>query len=330
MQKRDTPKGNKMASFQTYNNLDEIHAKLSKTIKKRQFYVESKGLKIRRRYRPLNEIISKYTHEVNEELNGFYRTHLIQYQDCRKYWQEQLMQEDYSFLLSIKLPPHTQSGFRRTRNRGNAKKQYRILIKKIIQIVINKTNHWDRTPLQFVGVLEHGEDGFWHVHLLIKPTNNDEYIGYKLCDALNEITNEYKFYKNVFDLRVVYDKEGICAYMVKELTDEIEDENKHVNEGSELFTVKTWFGIENLDNFKVDYFKMNINYFDINQLLYVIPLAAWLKYNGGLQIPNPINKLRRILAKKSAHNVGYGRQGEIQSTANFDLFGRPVILFDSV
>lgn len=118
--------------------------------------------------------------------------------------------------------------------------------------------------------------------------------------------------------------------MVKELIDKIEDKNKHTTEGSEIFTVKSWFGIENVDYFKVDYFKMKINYLDINQLIYVIPLAAWLKYCGELPKPNPINKLKRRLFSKSTHNISYRRESKIQPATNLDLFGRPVILFDPI
>lgn len=317
-----------MDALQLHRKLDKTHSQLSKTIKKRSFYVEEKGLKIRIRHRSLEEIVSKYTNEVNEELDGFYRTHRFEYkdEDPRKYWLDKLMQDDYSFLFSIKFPHISQSGFRRTKNRKNAKDSYRILVKEIIQSVINRINHWERNSLQFIGVLEHGDSWFWHVHMLIKQTNNDEYIGYKLCEAISDITKKYQFYNTVFDLRAVYDKKGICAYMVKELTNKIEDEDGHVNEGSELFTMKTWFGAKQMDNFVVDYFKMNINYLDIHQLLYIIPFAALLKHQGKLFYPNPINKLK----KRSAHNIGYRRKSKIQPTTNFDLFGRPFILFDTV
>lgn len=310
-----------MNGYDLFSNLDVQHSQLSKTIKRRTFYVEERGLKIRRRFRTLEEIVSKFTNEINEELNGFYRNHQTEYQDSRKYWQKQLMQEDYSYLLTIKLPRCTQSGFRRTRNREDAKKSYKKLFKEIQTLAIEQKNHWTRNALQCVGVMEHGKNDFWwHVHILFKSTDHDEYIGYRLCDAISKIVDKYKFYKTVFDLRCVYDKEGICAYLVKELKD---NEDPHINEGSELFTMKTWFGKERFNPHKV-------NYFDIKQLKTVIIFALWLKQRGELLLPNPINKLRKILEKRLAHYVVYRRKGKIKPATNFDPFGRPFILFDTV
>lgn len=320
-----------ISQFDLYDKLNITNSQFSKTIKSRTWYRTPEEdtwynkRKYKTHHRSVEEIISTFTNDIEYEKNGIYRNHAKELTDYQKEWQKTLMQDDYSFFLSIKLPWRDLSGFIRTKNRKNAIKLYKRLIKEIQIIVINKKDHWTRKGVPFCGVLEHGDedDGFWHVHLAIKTTENDDYIGYKLCEAISTIVNKYGFYKTVFDLRCVYDKEGLCAYIVKELTPKIEDKKKHVNEGSELFTMKTWFGSKKFKPYKV-------NYFDINQLRNIIAFALWLKQHGDLSWPNPINKLRRTLTRKSIHYIGDRGKRKIQPTTNFDLFGRSIILLDSV
>ena len=313
----------------TQGKLDTLKSEFSRVIKRRTWYVEKHGLQIRRRWRSLDEIISKFTREADEEMEGFYRNHNIKLDDYQKAWLEKLMKKEYSFFLTIKLPWCRQSDFCRTQNKKEAIKLYKRLIKELMCIVTAKDNHCFRNPLQFEGCLEHGksEKKWWHVHIAIQKTNNDEYIAYRLCEAISELVNKYNFFKTVFDLRCVYDKEGLCTYMVKELRKPTEyDDISYRDEDSELFTMQTWFGTKKLTNYKVNYFNMKINYLDIRQLQYVIGLAVRFKILGLLFWPNPVNKLKKKLIHKRANR----RQRKVNSTTDLDPFGGPIGLLDFV
>lgn len=220
----------------SFDNLQLQNVIFSKTLKRREYYSVRRQGKIKHIRRSYNEILRKRKKELNEELKGKYRNHEIELSEDQEAWKQYLMKTKYSFLLSIKLPSINQAGFRRTKNRTEALTQYTRLI-KLLECEI-AGSFWRRFPLRFVGVYEHGKKGFWHVHLAIPSSEDDVYIVNELRRSIGRIVEQHKFFSTVFDLEIVYDQEGLCMYMVKELNTR---KNLCVDEGSGLFYVEDLF-----------------------------------------------------------------------------------------
>lgn len=276
-----------------------------KTIKRRTWYVEKRGLKIRRRCRSIEEIFNKFGYEIDREEAGIYRSHKFTLDEYQNAWHQNLMKNDYAFFITIKLPRCTQSGFRRTKDRSKAIELYKKLIKELECLVISKTNHWTRKAFPFVGVLEKGKGGFYHVHLAIISTDFDNAMAAKLCESIEQIINKYRFYKTVIDIEPVYDKEGLCAYMVKELKD---TNILMYDEGPEIFNLQTWFNVKKDAKFSIIDACADI-------LDYILVFVLLVNF-GCVQVLCRIVELIRCLL----HKRSYRRKFEIYPSFHFEVF----------
>lgn len=285
----------------SFDNLQLQNVIFSKTLKRREYYSVRRRGKIKHIRRSYDEILRKRKKELNEELKGKYRNHEIELSEDQEAWKQELMKTKYSFFLTIKLPSINQAGFRRTKNRTEALPQYIRLIKFIQCGVVGKL--WRRFPLRFVSVYEHGEKGFWHFHLAIPSSEDDDYIANELLRCIDDIVEQYKFHKTVFDLRAVYDQEGLCTYLVKELHS---GKNLHVDEGSCLFYVENLF-----KGVKKGTYVPHKALKDLKQLI-VSGLQAIRKTYCNLI--NPIRYVKKKLFQKRLNRSS----SKINSSSNFD------------
>ena len=281
------------------------HPENRKTIKRRTWYVEKCGLKLRRRWRAIEEIFTKFGYEINREEAGVYRNHKFKLDKYQQAWHQTLMKNDYAFFITIKLPRCTQSGFRRTKDRSKAIELYKKLIKELECLVISKTNHWTRKAFPFVGVLEKGKGGFYHVHLAIISTDCNNAMAAKLCESIKQIINKYRFYKTVIDIEPVYEKAGLCAYMLKEIRGA---EDLMYDEGPEIFNLQTWFNVKKDTNFSIIDACADI----LESVLVLVLLVGF----GCIQILCSIVDLIRCLL----HKRSYGRKFKIYPSFHFKIF----------
>lgn len=273
----------------SFENLKLEKVIFSNTIKKRQFYREKLGDTVYTIRRSYHDIIEDFTAECDKEmLEGLYRNHKIALNDYQTAWKEHLMKTKYSFFLSIKLPHTSQDGFKRTQNRAEALGLYKTLIQEIENSFCG--NNWKRNPLHFLGVLEHGDKDFWHIHLAIPSMGNkfyDTYVANNLCLAITHVSNKHKFYNTIIDLRAVHDQEGLCMYMVKELKNE---KNLWKDEGSMLFTLRNLFkGIKG-DRYII---KKSLNIMKI-----LIKLGLVIKQGQTFHILKPVQYMKKKIISK--------------------------------
>lgn len=269
----------------------ETISRHANTIKRRTWYKDATQDKISRR--SIADILDMFSNECFAEEQGIYRNHNYNMSIEQCAWYLDLIKHEYLALLSIKLPHINQSGYRRTKNQKEAKEMYRRIIQQIEIRFSGSNHHWNRNPLPFVGVFERGKSGFWHVHLLIKNCGEPMDILRRLLVAIDEVREYYGFFRTVINLRYVYDKEGVCAYLVKELNKNTNNPNARYihDEGAYLFYLKTWFG-------KVKEKIYPYTSSSLSTLKLWVGFGVILKRNNCLNIPNPINKLRRIYIQK--------------------------------
>lgn len=220
-----------------FDYLEIINAMFSKTIKRRSWYKIKQDNTFNLCNKTLEDIVQNFTNKYDDELQGLYRNHTKNLTDGQSAWKKQLMETEYSFFLTIKLPNSNKDGYIRTRNRTKAAYMYKKLVKEL-EIYFTGHKHFERNPLHFAIALEKGKSGFWHIHLAIPRSKDDLYIGVRLCWSIAQLINKHKFYKTVVDLRTVYDQEGLCIYMVKELSLPTNSEN---DEGPGIFYPKVLF-----------------------------------------------------------------------------------------
>lgn len=262
------------------------------TIKRRTWYKDATQDKISRR--SIADILDMFCNECYGEDQGIYRNHKYNMTPEQQAWYLDLIKSEYLALLSIKLPHVNQSGYRRTKNQQEAKEMYRNIIRTIERKFTSSEHNWKRNPLPFIGVFEHGKSGFWHVHLAIKHCGEPMYVLRRLIKAIDEAREYFGFFQTVINLRYIYDKEGVCAYMVKELNKNTNNPNVRYihDEGAYLFCLKTWFG-NNVQEKIYPYTPSSLS-----TLKLWVGFGVILKRNNCLNIPNPINKLRHFCIQK--------------------------------
>ena len=280
-----------------FENLKPEKVIFSNTLKKRSWFRYKIGDQVFACRRYYEEVLDEFRDECDEELKGLYRNHKIKLTKEQEAWKKHLMRTRYSFFLTIKLPHINQDGYRRTRNRTEALKLYRKLIQELEWYLGG--NNWKRNPLHFAGVLEHGKAGFWHIHLAIPGSDNDLYVANRLCSCITWIVKKHNFYKTVIDLRAVYDQEGVCIYMVKEL-------KKHQDEGSEIFYLRDLF-----KGIKKDRYIVRMS---LKALRLLVKCGLLLKHFWTFNIVNPIRHVKKKLFQKR-HNRS---SSKINSSPNFD------------
>lgn len=285
-----------------FDYLEIINAIFSKTIKRRSWYKIKQNNNFKLCHRTLEDIVQTFTNECDDELKGLYRNHKKKLTDDQIAWKEYLLKTEYSFFLTIKLPNTTQDGYIRTRNRTESVAMYKKLVTELEKYFTNK-KHFERNPFLFTGVLEKGKSGFWHIHLAIPRCNDDLYIGVRLCWSIAQLINKHKFYKTVIDLRTVYDQEGLCAYMVKELKT---PPNSEKDEGTGIFYTKTWFTGIKKDHHIIRNLSRPCKRF----------IRASLKLMKDLtfKILKPAQYIKKKLFQKRFNRCG----SKINSSANFD------------
>lgn len=232
------------------------------------------------------ELMSKYIDECDSEDMGIYRNHKFKLTWYQEQWKEWLMQKEYKYMITIKLPHREINGFKRTKNQEAAKIQLRKLIRQIEREYTGH-NHWEKDAFDFNLVFEHGDSGFWHVHIaVVSNTLNYETYYNRLQMAIDKVLQKTGLFNTCIHLSYIYDQEGLCYYLVKEL--EGADNNNLQKDYSHLASLRDWFHID-IDNVAVS---------DVKDSEWVKTLynAVKMKSKNSLFIPNPINKL-----SKSSH-----------------------------
>ena len=95
-----------------------------------------------------SEIVAKYISECDEEDAGIYRNHTFNLTSYQKHWHSWLMQKEYKYMITIKLPHYEIDGFKRTTNQKKAIEQLRKLIREIEQAYTGH-KHFERDAFDF-------------------------------------------------------------------------------------------------------------------------------------------------------------------------------------
>ena len=236
------------------------------------------------------EMIQKYISECDKEDAGIYRNHKFNISTYQQHWHTWLMQKEYKYMITIKLPHYEIDSFKRTLNQQKAREQLRKLIREIEQEYTNH-KHWERDAFDFNLVFEHGASGFWHTHIVVVAnTMNHETTYNKLQEAIDHVLKKHKLFKSCIELTYIYDQEGLCMYLVKELEEQKTDNNLK-KEYSYLSSLSELFHINIKDQHQL---KPNNQ---LNEVLKLISAAVKMKQKHSLFIPNPINKLHNIILK---------------------------------
>jgi hypothetical protein len=240
----------------------------------------------------LHEFIYKYIEECDSEDMGLYRNHKFELTPYQEQFKNQLMEKEYKYLITIKLPSYQIGCFKQTANQKKAIEQLRILIREIEQAYTGRS-HFERGGFDFNNVFEHGKSGFfWHTHLaVIADTLRTETQHNELQEAINQVLSDNHLPIDCIKLSYVYDQEGLCMYMVKELEEPprytpLKTQESYISNLYQLFGVKI----------------RHRNYHLI-KLLKMVLQAVKLKIKKLLFRPNPINKLyfNKIQHSKSQH-----------------------------
>lgn len=173
------------------------------------------------------EMIQKYISECDKEDSGVYRNHKFRLTPYQEAWFKQLMEKEYKYMITIKLPHYEIDTFERTFLQQDAVEQIRQLIIEVEQAYTGH-KHWERDGFDFNCVFEHGESGFWHCHLVVVAnTMNYETYYNRLQEAINKVLHRHKLFKTCIELTYVYEQIGLCMYLVKELE---QPDNNHLKE----------------------------------------------------------------------------------------------------
>lgn len=241
---------------------------------------------------PLHEFIYKYIEECDKEDMGLYRNHKFELTTYQEQFKNQLMEKQYKYLITIKLPPYQIGCFKQTANQKEAIEQLRILIREIEQAYTGRS-HFERGGFDFNNVFEHGKSGFfWHTHLaVIADTLRTETQHNELQEAINLVLSDNHLPIDCIKLSYVYDQEGLCMYMVKELEEPPRYTPQRTQESY----------ISNL--YQLFCVKIRHRNYHLIKLLKMVLEAVKLKIKKLLFRPNPINKLyiNRIKYSKSSH-----------------------------
>lgn len=258
---------------------EAMATRYEKTINKHLYQPENKGMS-------KLDIVAKYIAECDEEDEGIYRNHkfkLTAYQEWMKNW---LMQHEYKYMITIKLPHRRIGKYLRTWNHTEARNQLRDLTKQIEQAYTGH-NHYERDGFGFNAVFERGSSKFWHLHIAV-VANTLKYETYynRMQEAIDRVLQDTGLFQTCIKLSAVYDQEGLCMYMVKELVDFDEDDVSYLSDMWDMFRVgaKTQKPVF-----------LNPMLHRLKRMVYA---ATKSKNKKSLFIPNPINKLYRIKKKQ--------------------------------
>lgn len=228
------------------------------------------------------EFIGKYISECDKEDAGVYRNHKFYLTEYQEYWLKYLMEKQYKYMITIKLPHYEIDGFKRTKNQEVAVEQIRKLIREIEREYTGH-KHWERDCFDFRVVFEHGISGFHHCHLVVvADTMNYETTYNRLQKSIDSVLQKHKLFKTCIELTYVYDQIGLCMYLVKEL--ENTDNNHLEKEYSYLSDLYGLFHIKIKDK------QVKLNN-PLCKIIKLISAAFKTKEEKSLITPNPINKI---------------------------------------
>lgn len=228
------------------------------------------------------EFIGKYISECDKEDAGVYRNHKFHLTAYQEYWLKYLMEKEYKYMITIKLPHYEIDGFKRMKNQEAAVEQLRKLIREIEQEYTGH-KHWERDCFDFRVAVEHGVAGFWHCHLVVvADTMNYETTYNRLQKAIDSVLQQHKLFKTCIELTYVYDQIGLCMYLVKELEN---PDNNHLN--NEYSYISDLYGSFHI-KIKNKTSKLNNQ---LSKIIKLVSAAFKTKEEKSLVIPNPINKL---------------------------------------
>ena len=256
--------------------IEALSSRYSKTIKQyRWTSLENIRLSIA-------EFIGKYISECDKEDAGVYRNHKFYLTEYQEYWLKYLMEKEYKYMITIKLPHYEIDGFKRTKNQEAAVEQIRKLIREIEREYTGH-KHWERDCFDFRVVFEHGISGFHHCHLVVvADTMNYETTYNRLQKSIDSVLQKHKLFKTCIELTYVYDQIGLCMYLVKEL--ENTDNNHLEKEYSYLSDLYGLFHIKIKDK------QVKLNN-PLCKIIKLISAAFKTKEEKSLITPNPINKI---------------------------------------
>lgn len=265
---------------------EALNSRYEKTINRHR-YTSVENLKL-----PVYELMSKYIDECDSEDKGIYRSHKFKLTRYQEQWKDWLMQKEYKYMITIKLPHREINGFKRTYNQESAKVQLRKLIREIEREYTGH-NHWEKDAFDFNLAFEHGESGFWHVHIaVVSNTMNYETYYNKLQAAINRVLQKIGLFNTCIKLTYIYDQEGLCCYFVKELE---EPDNNHLQkEYSYLVSLWDWF--------RIDINKPAVSGVRDSKWIKMLYNAVKMKSKHSLSVPTPINKLSKS-SHKQAQNT---------------------------
>lgn len=184
----------------------------------------------------IDKIIKEEYGLYNKDVHGeVYRNHKVIINDYQKAWYNKLVGIEYTLLITMTLPSENIRGVVKSRKCEESFSWYKKLVQGFEYYLYGC--NWRRHPLHFIGCMEHGESGFWHMHLLIPRYEGEEEIGLvrKVCEGLRHIIEEFDLKDDSIDVRYVYDKEGACLFFVKEL------KNYSNEERAGIFYLNTMF-----------------------------------------------------------------------------------------
>ena len=126
---------------------------------------------------------------------------------------------NYQYMVTIKLPAFSYSGYKRSKAVETARKDYRKIILYFQKALGG--NNWERHPLHIVGALENGTDetlgnnnaGYFHVHFLILKTR---YSDKQIIKAFEDVDDKFGFPGNVIVVDELYKEKGAILYLLKE------------------------------------------------------------------------------------------------------------------
>ena len=229
------------------------------------------------------EFIGKYISECDKEDAGVYRNHKFYLTEYQEYWLKYLMEKEYKYMITIKLPHYEIDGFKRTKNQEVAVEQIRKIIREIEQEYTGH-KHFERDGFDFNCVFEHGKSGFHHhCHLVVvADTMNYETTYNRLQKAIDSVLQKHKLFKTCIELTYVYEQIGLCMYLVKELEN---PDNNHLTK--EYSYISDLYGLFHI---KVKDRQIKLNN-PLCKIIKLISAAFKTKEEKSLITPNSINKI---------------------------------------
>ena len=263
---------------------EAMTTRYEKTINKHLYQLENRGMS-------KLDIVAKYIDECDEEDKGIYRTHGFHLTNYQKWMKDWLMERKYKYMITIKLP-HRQIGkYLRTWNYKEAREQLRDIIRQI-EVAYTGHKHFERDAFDFSSVFERGHSKYWHMHIAV-VTNTLKYETYynRMQAAIDKVLQDTGLFQTCIKLSSVYDQEGVCMYMVKELINSDDNDVSHLSSLYDLLRIGA---------------KLQKPVF-LNVMLYrlkrMLSAAVKSKDKKSLFISNPINKIQKNQIKHfTSHN----------------------------